>query len=517
MFSQKDIDQIHSHNIHVKTVQYQLKRFESGFPFINLKAPATIGNGILKLSSTEINDLAVLYEKCILNGVNVSKFVPASGAASRMFKSLFEARLKLKNGESEEEISKGKVINTLLSRLKEFAFYEDLKKMHNDSPEHLSVETILDDILLPEKLGYGSLPKGLIAFHRYPGKSRNPFEEHCVGGALYAKNANGIVPIQFTVSHNHLDNFKEQIKKIRNTFGKSLNVDYQITFSEQMSNTDTIAVTMDNQPFRDPKGNLLFRPGGHGSLLNNLNNIDSDIVFIKNIDNVVPDHLKPGIIIYNKALGGLLLKIQKELFRFQEISDNKNYKEVNDSFISKSSEFLNKTLNIQIPKNFSKEKTYEYIKNKINRPIRICGMVINEGEPGGGPFWTMNNSKEKSLQIVELSQIDIKDPKQNEILSGASHFNPVDLVCSFKNYKGVKYNLDDFRDKNTGFISIKFQDGIEIKVQELPGLWNGSMSEWNTLFVEVPLSTFNPVKTFLDLLRKEHQPEYDSISNIKKE
>ncbi|MBK5202867.1 MAG: DUF4301 family protein [Prolixibacteraceae bacterium] len=507
MFSKKDIIQIHSHNIPIKTVLSQIKRFESGFPFINLQAPATIGNGIIKLSSLEIKELVDLYDKSIIKGIKVSKFVPASGAASRMFNSLFEARLRLKKGESEEEILKGEVINTFFSQLKKFAFYEDLKKMHKDLPEQLSLETILDDILLPEKLGYGILPKGLIAFHKYPEKARIPFEEHCVEGALYAKNADNSVPIHFTVSHNHIENFKNQIQKIRDNFGKSLNADFRITLSEQMPCTDTIAATTDNKPFRNSDGSMLFRPGGHGSLLNNLNNPDSDIVFIKNIDNVAPDHLKADIIKYNKVLAGLLLKTQKEIFRFQAISDNKNYKEVDNLFITEASEFLNNTLKIQIPENFSKKETYEYIKKIINRPIRVCGMVINEDEPGGGPFWTLNKFKEKSLQIVELSQIDIKNPRQKEILSGASHFNPVDLVCSFKNYKGVKYNLQDFRDNNTGFISIKFQDGIEIKVQELPGLWNGSMSEWNTLFVEIPLNTFSPVKTFLDLLRKEHQPK----------
>jgi len=507
MFSQKDINQIHSHNIPMRTVLSQLKRFKSGFPFINLKAPATIGSGIIKLSSTEIEELTYLYEKSILEGVKVSKFVPSSGAASRMFKSLFEARRRLKNGDSEKDVTKDKDISSFLSELKKFAFYEDLKKNHTDLPEQLSLETILDDILLPEKLGYGILPKGLIPFHSYPDGARNPFEEHCTGGALYAKNADGIVPIHFTVSNNHLDNFKKNAQKIHDTFKKSLNTDYQITFSEQMPDTDTIAVTMDNQPFRNHDGSLLFRPGGHGSLLSNLNNLNSDIIFIKNIDNVVPDYLKKGVITYNKALGGLLLKIQKEIFMFQEIFDNNNYKEINHSFITEAYEFLNNNFKIQIPENSNKKETYDYIKNKINRPIRVCGMVINEGEPGGGPFWTLNNSKEKSLQIVELSQIDIKNPQQKNILLESSHFNPVDIVCDFKNYKGVKYDLHNFRDENTGFISIKHQDGIEIKVQELPGLWNGSMSDWNTLFVEVPLSTFNPVKTVLDLLRKEHQPK----------
>jgi len=508
MFSQKDINQIHSHKIDVKTVQSQLKRFESGFPFINLDAPATIGNGIIKLSPTEIKELTILYDKSIPEGVKVSKFVPSSGAASRMFKSLFEARLKLKNGESEEKTAKEKAISILLSQLKKFAFYEDLKKFHNVFPERLPLETILDDILLPEKLGYGILPKGLIDFHSYPDGARTPFEEHCAGGALYAKNADGSVPIHFTVSHNHIDNFKKKAQKIHDDFKKSSNIDYQITFSEQMPDTDTIAVTMDNKPFRNSDGSLLFRPGGHGSLLSNLNNLNSDIVFIKNIDNVVPDHLKEGIITYNKALAGLLLKIRKKVFLFQEIFDTKKHKEINDSILTKASEFLNRTLQIQIPDNISKKEIYDYIKKKINRPIRVCGMVINEGEPGGGPFWTSDNLKGRSLQIVELSQIDTKNFKQKDILHNASHFNPVDIVCDFKNYKGVKYNLQNFRDENTGFISIKNQDGIEIKVQELPGLWNGSMSDWNTLFVEVPLSTFNPVKTFIDLLRKEHQPEY---------
>lgn len=326
--------------------------------------------------------------------------------------------------------------------------------------------------------------------------------EHLAEGALYAQSSNQIVKIHFTVSPEHKENFEKHINSNTTQFENTYNVTYEVSFSEQKSYTDTIAVDLKNEPFRDADGSLLFRPAGHGALIANLNEIDADIIFVKNIDNVVPDKLKEDTISYKKALAGTLLKYQEKLFSYLNSLDGK----VSSGDIEEMMTFLKDELRIKnLPELATINDKINFLKQKFNRPLRICGMVKNEGEPGGGPFFAQNNDGTQSLQIVESSQIDPGDDQQKSIANAATHFNPVDLVCGVRNYKGEKFDLSNYVDPKTGFISQKSKDGLELKAQELPGLWNGAMSDWNTLFVEVPVSTFNPVKTVNDLLRPQHQ------------
>lgn len=261
---------------------------------------------------------------------------------------------------------------------------------------------------------------------------------------------------------------------------------------------------MDNTPFRDKNGNLLFRPGGHGALIENLNDVDADVVFVKNIDNVVPDSFKCSTVIWKKVLAGVLVTLQEKIFGYLNLIETGKY---SHSQIEEMIHFLQNELCIRKPdiKDLEDAELILYIKSKLLRPIRVCGMVKNVGEPGGGPFLAVNPDGTVSLQVLESSQIDMNDPQKKALFEKGTHFNPVDLVCAVKNHKGEKYNLPDYVDKNTGFISHKSKDGRELKALELPGLWNGAMSNWNTVFVEVPISTFNPVKTVNDLLRPEHQ------------
>jgi hypothetical protein len=333
-------------------------------------------------------------------------------------------------------------------------------------------------------------------------------EEHFVEGAMYAKNNSGTVNLHFTVSTEHQQTIEKLVAEIQPEYEKLLGVSFRVSFSNQKLSTDTVAVTLENELFRDKDNSLLFRPAGHGALLENLNDLDADIIFIKNIDNVVPDQLKKPTVDSKKALAGILLSLQEEIFNYQKILKDRRPDDLESGIYAELSNFLENVLNITPPKNQylqDKEELYQYFCKKINRPIRVCGMVKNLGEPGGGPFFARNNDGSISPQIVESSQIDFNDAKQAAIAQKATHFNPVDLVCSVRNREGKKYNLLEFTDPKTGLITIKSSDGKELKAQELPGLWNGSMSDWNTLFVEVPIETFNPVKTVNDLLRKEHQ------------
>ena len=510
MFNTKDAAEIKARGGDQETVLKQIENFKNGFPFLQIIKPATVGNGITRLNDKEIAEYAYNFEGSMDQDIRVLKFVPASGAASRMFKSLFEAKGKLEKGIPEQEVTSEKDLKVFISRLKDYAFYEDLKKLNEKSPEQLPILDILNLVLTEDGLNYGNLPKGLLKFHRYNTSSRTPFEEHCVEGALYSRNNDGTVKIHFSVSPEHQQKFEAHLNEIREAYEKHYQITYEISFSQQKPITDTIAVTMENEPFRNENGSLLFRPGGHGALLANLNDLDADLVFIKNVDNVVPDHLKPVTTQYKKALAGLLLRLQKKIFSYQQAFDTRHYYSIDSAFLAEAANFLENILNVKPPTNqyyTAKEDLYYYLKSKFNRPVRICGMVQNEGEPGGGPFWAKNNDDSVSLQIVESSQIDLKNTEQKEIIQGSTHFNPVDLVCAFKNYKGEKFDLFNFQDPKTGFISVKSKDGKELKAQELPGLWNGAMANWNTLFVEVPIETFNPVKTINDLLRKEHQPE----------
>lgn len=511
MFRPEDIEQIVARGSQIDQVEQQIGNFKSGFPYLKLIEAAGQYHGLIQLSEEEIQRYISVFEEKVAGGIKLLKFVPASGAASRMFKSLFSALEGLQKGKQHSEVIKDKEVALFLEQLDQFAFYEDLKHLaekENVAIEDVPLQKLLEWKLLEKGLNYGNLPKGLLKFHTYPDGYRTPLEEHFVEGASYARNNASEVNIHFTVSPEHQAAFERHVAEILPKYEELFGVKYKIGFSQQKPSTDTIAVTPDNEPFRNNDGSLLFRPAGHGALLENLNDLDADIIFIKNIDNVVPDQLKKLTIDYKKALAGVLLGLQEEVFFYQKMLKEHHYSALESAFYAEAANFLENVMNIIPPHDqfySEKEELYRYFTNKFNRPLRVCGMVKNQGEPGGGPFFAQNEDGSVSLQIVESSQIDFNDPEQAAIAHHATHFNPVDLICGVKNYQGDKYNLLDFSDPKTGFISLKSKDGKELKAQELPGLWNGAMSDWGTLFVEVPIETFNPVKTVTDLLRKEHQ------------
>lgn len=511
MFSQEEIAEIKSRGSKPDEVYEQVKNFERGFPYLELSKAATIGSGILKLKDEQIKSFTQLYQES-LSRYKVVKFVPASGAASRMFKDLFAF---LQDGSENESILIGqpkyKSIKTFFENLEKFAFYSDLQKVMESKGIDLKksinenqYQLILKHILTDAGLEYGDLPKGLLKFHKYENENRTPVQEHMVEGAAYTKDHSGNVNLHFTVSPEHRAKFETHINESIGDLEHKFDVKYNISFSEQKSSTDTIAVDEDNKPFRNDDGSLLFRPAGHGALIENLNEIDADVVFIKNIDNVVPDHIKDTTFKYKMALGGLLIHFQSQIFEYIKRLTSSEDGELLDEV----DHFLQEKLFVHtgdaVTFSTNKEKR-EYLLKKLNRPIRICGMVKNVGEPGGGPFWAKNPDGTISLQIVESSQADLKNESQKNIFTNATHFNPVDIACSLKDSKGTKFDLLKFRDPATGFITEKSKDGRELKAQELPGLWNGAMSDWNTIFLEVPIITFNPVKTVNDLLRPEHQ------------
>ena len=511
MFKPEDIIQIKERGSQFEVVKQQIENFKTGFSFLKLTEAASNYHGLIKLSDSEIQKYISFFDDKILKELRLLKFVPASGAASRMFKSLCWALEELNKGKIVEEIRSDREVALFLDQLDQFAFYADLNEHdlnENNTIEKVPVQKLLEKLLLNPGLNYGNLPKGLLKFHSYPDGNRTPLEEHLVEGALYSKNREGIVNLHFTVSPEHQQAFEKHVAKKKSKYEQIFGVTYQIRFSQQKPSTDVIAVTPDNQPFRNKDGSLLFRPAGHGALLENLNDLEADLIFINNIDNVVPDQFKKTTVDYKKALAGVLLNLQEQIFQYQKILKENQPGSLESAFYAEAANFLENVLNITPPQNqyySEKEELYHYFGKKFNRPIRVCGMVKNQGEPGGGPFFAMNSDGSVSLQIVESSQIDFNDPHQSAIAKNATHFNPVDLVCAVRDYTGKKYNLLDFSDPTAGFISLKSKDGKELKAQELPGLWNGSMSDWNTIFVEVPIETFNPVKTVNDLLRKEHQ------------
>ncbi|HPE76302.1 MAG TPA: DUF4301 family protein [Draconibacterium sp.] len=507
MFSTKDKKQIENRGSELHTVLVQIENFKTGFPYLQIIDAATVGNGIIRLNENDLEKVVSLYEIKVEHGIRPLKFIPASGAASRMFKDLYEALESFGKSDLNEIQNINKGAKQYLEGFENFAFAAELKSVIEKNAAGLTDKNKIDFLLNEKGLKYGSLPKGLLKFHKYENGERTPFEEHLVEGAFYAKDGNGKVRLHFTVSPEHQQGFEDLLKKIIANYENELGVTFEIAFSQQKPSTDTIAVDMKNEPFRESDGSLLFRPAGHGALIENLNDINADIIFIKNIDNVVPDRLKKPTVDYKKALAGVLLKTQEKLFFYQKELNEKHPVALDSAFLAAASAFLENTLNTKPESSqyyTEKEQLYHYLKEKYNRPLRVCGMVKNEGEPGGGPFWAKNSDGTVSLQVVESSQIDTESVQQQTMANHATHFNPVDLVCAVKNYKGEKYNLSEFTDPATGFISKKSKDGKELKAQELPGLWNGAMSNWNTIFVEVPVETFNPVKTVNDLLRQQH-------------
>ncbi|WP_373512230.1 DUF4301 family protein [Persicitalea sp.] len=498
ILSEEDLQQVKDRGTDPELVEEQIQFFVDGFPYLSLSKAATVGDGIIRLTEDKIEEEVKLFELQIdEDDLSLLKFVPASGAATRMFKSLFAF---LEEGESDKSVEE------FFKNLEKFAFHQDLKDvMAADGHDIASADhSAIAEYFLTEKgLGYGNLPKGLLKFHNYSDGARTPLEEHLVEGALYA-NANGRVQLHFTVSPEHRDKFEKLVVEARSDYESKYGVKYFVSFSEQQASTDTVAVNNDNTPFREKDGSILFRPAGHGALLENLAELDADVIFIKNVDNVVPDHLKEETVTYKKAIAGVLLDYRAAIFSYLDRLD----RGADAALLGELDEFFQKELCVTPPEEFiswNDEKKAEYSRKKLERPLRVCGMVKNVGEPGGGPFWAKNADGSSSLQIVESAQVDMNDTDQQGTFKNATHFNPVDLVCAMKDRHGNTYPLRKFRDPMTGFISNKSKDGQELKAQELPGLWNGAMADWNTLFVEVPLITFNPVKTVNDLLREQHQ------------
>lgn len=503
MISAKDKEQLAQKGISEEKLNEQLNCFKTGFPYLKLYAAASVEEGILKPTKKEQQAFAEAWDEAA-KSLHIVKFVPASGAASRMFKDLFSF------SEANYDVPTTDFEKTFFNNLEHYAFFFALdaqcKTLHNKGCKELLKEgeykKIVNALLHKEGLNYGQLPKGLLLFHRYEDSVRTPAEEHLVEGALYAKEADGTVNVHFTVSPEHRSLFETHIKENVPALEEKFGVKYNISFSEQKSSTDTVAATPNNEPFRLDDGSLLFRPAGHGALIENLNDIAADILFIKNIDNVVPDRLKPETVHNKKLLAGVLVSLQKKTFKYLQLLESGQYSPID---LQEIKLFLEKELCCKTLLPLEGKALADYLYQKLNRPMRVCGMVPNVGEPGGGPFLVYNQDGSISLQILESSQINMDDEKSKAMFVKGTHFNPVDLVCAVKNYKGEKFNLPDFVDKNTGFISLKSKNGRELKALELPGLWNGAMSDWNTVFVEVPLITFNPVKTVNDLIREQHQ------------
>ena len=506
MLTQEDKVLLAKKGISEEQIAEQLACFEKGFPYLKLYAAASVDNrGIMLVNEDAQKTYLAAWDAYKEGDKKVVKFVPASGAASRMFKNMFEFL------GADYDVPTTDFEKKFFNNIKNFAFYSDLDaacvKNNGKGIDLLLSEgnykAVVSNLLESAGLNYGALPKGLLKFHKYEDGVRTPLEEHLVEGALYAAGKSGEVNVHFTVSTEHRELFAKLVDEKVAQYAAKYGVKYNISFSEQKPSTDTVAADMENKPFRD-NGKLLFRPGGHGALIENLNDLDADIVFIKNIDNVVPDRLKADTVTYKKLLAGVLVTLQKQAFEYLQLLDSGHYRHDELENIIR---FVQQQLHCRKDdiKDMEDADLVIYLRKKLNRPMRVCGMVKNVGEPGGGPFLAYNPDGTVSLQILESSQIDMNDPEKKAMFEKGTHFNPVDLVCAVRDYKGNKFNLVNYVDKATGFISYKSKGGKELKALELPGLWNGSMSDWNTVFVEVPLSTFNPVKTVNDLLREQHQ------------
>jgi len=505
--TKQDIKQLKDHGLTIEKVFRQLESFSLGIPFVEVVTAASVGNGIEAIANEDQQKLIEHYENK-KNSLDIVKFIPASGAATRMFKFLFEfiedynpdektLNSFIKKGDYED-------LSQFVDSLRDFAFlnavrnkireiYPDFKHGTKGLRAHLFAKTMLEE----KGLNYSNMPKGLIPFHKYKKYATTAFEEHLYETAFYA-SVNDNVYLHFTFSEKHVPFFKEEFEAVKKRVSKKTKTEFHISYSFQKKETDTISVKVDNKIFRCEDEKLVFRPSGHGALIENLNDVDADMIFIKNIDNVAAEEYVEGIAYYKKVLAGKLLWIQEKAFSY--LKDVKQ-EVVSPEKISEIKSFLWNELNI-------KESPSEpsLIATILDRPIRVCGVVENTGAPGGGPFWVKNEHNEISLQIVEMAQINTNDSRQEAMVSEATHFNPVDIVCGVRDYKGEKYDLLNFVDSKSGIISQKSQDGKLLKALELPGLWNGAMAGWNTAFVEVPLQTFNPVKTVNDLLNKEHRP-----------
>ncbi len=511
--SEEILKQLAEKHISKEAALSQIETFKTGIPFTELLRPCTIGDGINTVDN-QIEKYVEIFE-AESGSKKVTKFVPASGAASRMFKEL----LSVSSGEKEvnrealiqEDTKDSRTFLIFIDNITKFAFYDDLNEAM--AKDGLNLQGLLNDdtykqvadyTLGSDGLNYANLPKGIIKFHNYKEGARTAFEEHLVEAKMYSRDGNNVSRVHFTVSPEHMQKVESLIDEKLPLY-ESDGVELEVGYSVQKPSTDTLAVDMENNPFLDDEGNIALRPGGHGALIENLNDLDCDIAFIKNIDNVVPDGLKSETYLFKKALCGYLLNIQEKIFGYVRDLDNL---ESSHELLAHITNFMVDQLKIELPFEFeslSLDNKRDFILSKLNRPIRVCGVVKNVGEPGGGPFWIRDSKGQVSKQIVESAQVDLDSPEQMAIWESSTHFNPVDLVCGLKNYKEEAFDLREYVDPDMGFISHKSKDGKDLKALELPGLWNGAMANWNTLFVEVPLITFNPVKSILDLLRPEHQ------------
>ena len=487
MLNRDDLAALGAHGLTEAAVEEQLEHFRRGFPYSEIVRPAVAGDGVVCLDEAALRRLEARYEAASRTE-RIVKFVPASGAATRMFKGLYEF---LSSGREDGATAE------VLASLDRFAFGARLRAI---LPAGASARQTVEAIVGEPGLGYGSLPKALILFHAYADAPRTALEEHLVEGAAYACS-DGEVNIHFTVSPEHRAGFEALLEEVLPRYAARYGVRYRIGMSEQKPSTDTVAVNPDNTLFRQADGSLLFRPAGHGALIENLNELQADIVFVKNIDNVTTDARRGDTIRYKRALAGLLVELREELFALLRRADAGD---TTEAWAAQAERFLRERLSLVLPASVAAADRVAWLRRMLDRPLRVCGMVRNEGEPGGGPFFVRDADGTESLQIVESSQIA---PQDRPIMARAAYFNPVDLVCSLRDYRGGRYDLTRYVDPRTGFISEKSKDGRPLRALERPGLWNGAMAHWNTVFVEVPVTTFSPVKVVNDLLRPAHQPE----------
>ncbi|WP_248724852.1 DUF4301 family protein [Seonamhaeicola sp. ML3] len=516
MFTEKDIQQIHGKGITFDQVNSQVERLKNGMTYSKLLAAATIGRGIEQFNEEEASEYISLYENK-QNDLSIVKFVPASGAATRMFKFLFQF-LGAFNPKKETisgfiKRQSDDLVGTFFNNLETFPFYNEviakLKETHTDYEGLSESDKALEFVkamLGNDTLNYSFFPKGLLPFHKYGDAPVSAFREHLLEATIYA-SSNKTANLHFTVSPKHHKYFESEFSKVKEQLTKETGVVYNVSYSYQKEETETLALTTGNTIYRNEDDSILFRPAGHGALLENLDELDHDLLFIKNIDNIVVSDKNVAISEYKKLLAGVLLSVQEKVFEYLKKLDEEECNEEDFKIIAL---FLIHRLNIVLDRDFdefSLEDKKAYLHAKLNRPMRVCGMVKNEGQPGGGPFWVKDADGNISLQIVEFAQIDFRNKDQQGIVYKATHFNPTDLVCAVRDYKGAKFNLKDYVDYDAAFITMKTQNGTDIKALELPGLWNGSMADWISVFVEVPLETFNPVKTVNDLLKPAHQSE----------
>jgi len=511
MFTTAQLTQLEEKGINPDQVLRQLETFKKGISPVVLIKPALPDDGIEFFEKEKIDSYISFFQKN-KSGITIQKFVPASGAASRMFKQLFEVSNDFKSLKDNqfEVVSKQPEIAAFFRSIDQYPFYEDLQSLciaKGKSIESLKKEgqflEILDLLLNSDGLSYGQLPKGLLKFHKYSNETRTAFEEHFNEASLFLKDSNNKISLHFTVSPEHQKLFSTLSESLKAKYLKNKGVKFEISFSVQKPSTDTIAANTNNDPFLTENNKLLFRPGGHGALLENMQELNEDLIFVGNIDNVAPDRTQEMRVRYKQLLAGVLLERVQKIHSFLNEIENKYSADIKAEIVDFIKKYISENTGNELVKLNGDEFKTKVI-SVLNRPIRICGMVKNVGEPGGGPFWVKDKKGVISKQIIESSQIDLKNPAQNEIFKNSSHFNPVDLVCFMKDYKNQKFNLEDFRDSEMAFISEKSQGSSTLKALELPGLWNGSMAGWISFFVDVPIETFSPVKTIFDLIREEH-------------